>query len=437
MAEQFWGAGSGQVGDTVVAPFPEDGFDLGDAGAETADSGPLMQRSAEIDLDLEEAFEHRAELVEICRRIVGDASLAEDVVQETYVQAVRNSHKLERRDGLMPWLVTVATRRSLNELRRRKYSTTFETMPERETAPEFDPCVAVTLTDEFDRVNSIMSTLTNRERDLLMRQVYDGLSLVELAEIEGTTAASVRSVLSRARGKLRAALADTKAWALAPLSAVGGWTRRRLSAIHGRIHEAGPMLPAGQERLKELLVGAASVALAVGGSAALPDASSSPLGTPAIVAPAIDATPGPTAQALAAIVGSHPAMVDGFEAAARASAGTAGSGSESSAAWGSPTGGQESDGDLPVGTDLDTNPDLPDGGSDGLGGTLPPPPAPDDDLKAPDPNGVPGDLPNGVPTPDPDDAPDLGDPTNPLNDLPQDSDELLESVDPEIAGPLP
>lgn len=254
------------AGDTVVAPFTRYQGDLleidGTAVPTASELSPAVK--AEIDLDLEEAYEYRAELTEICRRIVGDTSLAEDVVQETYLQAVKNIHKLERRDGLMPWLVTVATRRSLNELRRRKYSTVVEEMPERQTAPEFDPCVAVTLTDEFDRVNSIMSTLTTRERDLLMKQVYEGLSLVELAEIEGSSAASVRSVLSRARSKIKTAIAQSGARILLPFTFIADKARRRLEPLMMRLDRFDVTTTAVLSRAEVLGAGVLSLGLALG-----------------------------------------------------------------------------------------------------------------------------------------------------------------------------
>lgn len=226
----------------------------------TAPGAPL--RRVDGDIEFDEIWQYRDELREMCQRIVGDPALADDLVQETYLQALKNLHRLERRDGLMPWLVTVAKRRSLNELRRQRYSTPVETLPERPTTVELDPCEVVSVTDEVVRVQGVLDTLTSRERDLLMRQVYGGFTLEQLAEEEATTAASVRSVLSRARAKIRAAVADAGAAVLAPVGFITGWARNRLAGYRMRL--ADPVTPAAASRFGEVVTaGVASLALGV------------------------------------------------------------------------------------------------------------------------------------------------------------------------------
>lgn len=215
-------------------------------------------------IDFEEIWQYRDELRDMCQRIVGDAALADDLVQETYVQALRNIHRLERRDGLMPWLVTVARRRSLNELRRQRYATPVDVVPKRSTAVELDPGEVVSVTDEVVRVQSVLETLTVRERDLLMRQVYGGLSLHELAAEEDSTPASVRSVLSRARSKIKAAIADTGVAVLAPVTVLTRWVRHRFPTlrVRGPVHD--PAQAASYNRLGEAITaGVASLALGV------------------------------------------------------------------------------------------------------------------------------------------------------------------------------
>lgn len=232
-------------------------------------------------LRFEEIWEHRGELRELCQRIVGDPALADDLVQETYLQALRNLDHLERRGGLMPWLVTVAKRRSLNELRRRRYSTPVDVMPDRPTAPEADPVEAVSVSDEVARVQDVLATLTPREHDLLMRQVYEGMSLAQLASAEHTSVASVRSVLSRARGKIRAAVEEAGSRVLAPVAAFLAWVRRRLGPASARAQRVAPALPGGLERFGELVAASVlTIALGASGGTVLhaPDAPDAALG---------------------------------------------------------------------------------------------------------------------------------------------------------------
>lgn len=160
-------------------------------------------------VDFEELWSHRDALRDLCRRIVGDAATAEDVVQDTYVRAWNNLEQLERRPSLMPWLATVARRRSIDELRRRRRSTPVEVLRDEATRPELDPGESTAVGETVERVRDALTALTERERQLLTRRVELGLSLAELADEEESSVGSVRSVLSRARTKLRISVTTT------------------------------------------------------------------------------------------------------------------------------------------------------------------------------------------------------------------------------------
>ncbi len=362
-----------------------------------------------VDLDLEEAWEHRDELTDICWRIVGDRALAEDVVQETYLQAMRNLDRLERRDGLMPWLVTVAKRRSLNELRRGKYSTPVEFVPERTMATPADPSESAVVTDELERVKAALDTLTDRERDLLLRQVFGSASLAELVEAEGSSPASVRSVLCRARAKLRVVIEEAGARALAPIALVTGWVRRQLPAAQTKL-QPGPLTwPGAPERLNEwVIAGAMSIAVAFTGVVPpSPSAGASAVGG----APAGGA---PDASALVSATGEPGEVVhDAIEVISSGGGEVAGAPAATPITGSSSPGGEGSD--APVAGDAvlpdpDTADDVLDRGTDEVTGSLPP---------APDTGGEPdtsdadeltgGDdpaVPNQSPTPDADSFPD-------------------------------
>ncbi|HVM41730.1 MAG TPA: sigma-70 family RNA polymerase sigma factor [Acidimicrobiia bacterium] len=220
-------------------------------------------------IDFDAIWEHRQELHDMCERIVGDSALADDLVQETYLQVLRNIDRLEVRDGLMPWLVTVAKRRSLNELRRHRYSTPVDAVPDRSTVPEADPCEAAALSDEVRRVKEALEGLTPRERDLLLRQVYRGMSLAELADEDASTAASVRSVLNRARSKIRGAVSDGGALVLVPLGTAGSWMRRRVEAASARLQSVGDVT-VGYARLGEIVAAGVITATLAGTGAPTP-----------------------------------------------------------------------------------------------------------------------------------------------------------------------
>lgn len=227
-------------------------------GAEGADEGPARFEDLWADRDVLHGY---------CSRIVGDTALAEDMVQEAYTEAFVQLDRLERRTSFLPWLATVAKRRGLNELRRYHYSTPVETIPETGDL-DVDPADLAAVRDQVRLLREALTTLTERERALLMRQVNQGKSIGELALEEDSTPASVRSVLLRARAKLRAQIEDGLAWLLLPVTGLADWTRRRLGALSSRAAESGHVTGAAYQ-FGEVVAAAVVATTLAGGPAAL------------------------------------------------------------------------------------------------------------------------------------------------------------------------
>ncbi len=55
-----------------------------------------------------EGAAERARLVRLCAYLTGDAQAAEDLAQETLVEAWRHAHKLHDPHGREPWLRAIA-----------------------------------------------------------------------------------------------------------------------------------------------------------------------------------------------------------------------------------------------------------------------------------------------------------------------------------------
>lgn len=247
-------------------------------GGEKIDLGEEIDLTAEEsfdagDVDIEELWEeHRAALHRICAKIVGDPVTADDMVQETYLRALKHRDKLENRPSLMPWLATVARRRSLDEIRARKKVSPHEFIPEDETPDNEDPEARVEVDEVVGEVGRALRVLNEREQRLLRLQVHDDLSLAELAEAEGSTVDSVRSVLVRARAKLRDAITrDVGVPAAAPLAGAMLWLRRKLEAVNLRVQRTFSSTPL--DRVGEVVT-AGVVTVALGAAPAAVDTAS-------------------------------------------------------------------------------------------------------------------------------------------------------------------
>jgi RNA polymerase sigma-70 factor, ECF subfamily len=177
----------------------------------------------------------RRELLAHCYRMLGSIQDAEDLVQESYLRAWRSYGGFEGRSSVRTWLYQIATNRCLTELakqsRRMLPSGVSDPEPDPGAYPEeagtevnwlqpaWDPMVipdsadpaAIVAAREGLRLAFIASLqyLPPRQRAVLVLRDVLAFPATEVAAILGTTTASVKSALQRARARLgELALAD-------------------------------------------------------------------------------------------------------------------------------------------------------------------------------------------------------------------------------------
>src|SRR5262249_12574049 len=66
---------------------------------------------------------HRVPVYRWLLRIVRDASLAEDLLSETFLEAWRQAERFEARSSVATWLLAIARHRAISALRRRRPET--------------------------------------------------------------------------------------------------------------------------------------------------------------------------------------------------------------------------------------------------------------------------------------------------------------------------
>jgi RNA polymerase sigma-70 factor (ECF subfamily) len=134
----------------------------------------------------------RARLVRICATFVG-ADAADDVVQDTYLRARSRQRQLRHPELFESWLTRIAINLCMNMHRSRRRLAS--------SVARLDPARGAVERDAGLR--EVVESLPPRERTILVLHYAYGYSLEEVARMSGTRAATVRSIVSRTRQRLR------------------------------------------------------------------------------------------------------------------------------------------------------------------------------------------------------------------------------------------
>ena len=220
---------------------------------------PEDERAAAPLVQFADVWAHREVLRQSCVRLTGDAARAEDLVHDTFVSALKSADRLDSRTSIGPWLATVARRRSIDEIRGRQRLALVATTPEPEPSYSDDPADHVLNQELVAQLWAAVDTLTDRERQLLLRQATYGMSLAELAAEEQTSIASVRSVLARARQKLRMTLERNGALGVLPLPRVLVSLRERYNRWAVQLESAMPALAGAGAHMTNVVVAIVAV----------------------------------------------------------------------------------------------------------------------------------------------------------------------------------
>ncbi len=149
--------------------------------------------------------EHQVKLARYVRRMVGDADVALDIVQDVFFAAYRTLQADAARPLTAGWLYKTATNTSISFLRRKKI---LRFMP-----LERDPDVRSLRIDERSAASldlqAAMQRLPADQAAAIMLTSYAGYSSAEAAAILGTTADAVRQRVCRAMRTLRAVMAES------------------------------------------------------------------------------------------------------------------------------------------------------------------------------------------------------------------------------------
>lgn len=222
--------------------------------------------------------EHSGWLRKVAARLLGDASLAEDVVHEAFIRAWIARDRLASDEHVGPWLHRTTRNLCIDTHRRDARRLASSVV---ELAGSCDPAVDVEAHLAWTDIVACLRSLNEHQRRALMLRT-EGMSYAELADELGITAVGARAVVNRARQALRLRLQE----AGHSVASVVLWMQHR-----GRTSHTAEAVGAGA------IAVATTIASIVGGSSNVPAARPAPdAPRPAIVAQAPAATAVPVAK---------------------------------------------------------------------------------------------------------------------------------------------
>lgn len=151
---------------------------------------------------------HLAHLLALARRMLGDATEAEDVTQEVFLRAWRQAPRW--RPGVAKfetWMHRVTLNLCYDRLRRRPMPV-LDAIDLPDAGP--DPETRLNGVQIGAAIEAALLLLPERQRAAILLCHQDGLGNIEAAEILGVTVEALESLLSRGRRALRAHLAHLK-----------------------------------------------------------------------------------------------------------------------------------------------------------------------------------------------------------------------------------
>lgn len=185
---------------------------------ETSDEALLTRVKAGDEASLGALVERfRRPLSGYLHRMLGDATEAEDVFQETFLRVVKHLPRFEEGRRVKPWVYAIASNLVKNVYRSRKYREKTSIDQEGDSGEplsrslaalaQASPSELVSATERAEAVREAVARLSPPSRDALVLFYFQGLSYDEIAQaLEvplGTVKSRIHNALSKLAGLLK------------------------------------------------------------------------------------------------------------------------------------------------------------------------------------------------------------------------------------------
>jgi len=147
-------------------------------------------------------------LYRVAFSVVRNAAEAEDIVQDVFLRVLEHQPKLGSIVEIRPWLVRIAWNLAIDRTRKVRPSQLDDLFAAELLSREAATDQALAGSEQTRRVLRAMERLPPRERQALLLSAMEELSNAEIAAVMNRSESSVRSLIFRARTRLRERIGD-------------------------------------------------------------------------------------------------------------------------------------------------------------------------------------------------------------------------------------
>lgn len=150
---------------------------------------------------------HHVRVYRFVLRFVRKEAVAEEIVNEVFLDVWRNADRFEGRAKGLTWLLTIARNKAISTLRRRPELELDEKMAVRIEDMSDTPEVSVQKADKSALIRACIGMLSPEHREIIDLVYYHEMSIRDVGEIVGIPTNTVKTRMFYARKKLSELLA--------------------------------------------------------------------------------------------------------------------------------------------------------------------------------------------------------------------------------------
>ena len=147
----------------------------------------------------------------VFHQVAPDLDAAQDIVQETFLAALKSAGKFHGRSKVYTWLYSIANKKVADFYRRRKREAKHQTEPSHSRIAELEqtsggePSVSEAMESEETRqaIQETLSSLPLHYKQVLLLKYVEEMPVLEISQVMGRSPKSIEGLLTRVRKELR------------------------------------------------------------------------------------------------------------------------------------------------------------------------------------------------------------------------------------------